>query len=289
MNREGALFLFFLIGLGGAAVYSGNSGLVLFFCTLLSLCVLAIIFARRNLNGINIERRFPEEFFAGREVRVELLVRSTGRTPLYGLHIFDSFDTDRKIGPVFVRSLTRDNVICAHYTCQFPTRGIAHFLSFQVRSRFPLSFLEFRLDMNRHDVAYIYPEPIEGTDMVVFKGSESGRKPKRFHRENISIREVRNGRKSGRILWKLSARRQIWLEAVPIRRPESDANPIITLQPRQILGTEKYERQISQVTDFTLKRILDNRTGEVLIGRQSLPYGSSQKQRRQLLEALAQA
>ena len=289
MNREGGLFIFFLLGLGGAAVYSGNSGLMLFFCTLLAVCVMGVVVARRNLRGIIVERRFPEEFFAGREVRVDLLIRNTGRLPLYGLHVFDSFDLDRQIGPVYVRHLGAGDVANAHYTCKFPHRGLAHFRSFEVRSRFPLSFLEFRLDLTRHDSTYIYPEPLDGTEEVTFKSDGTGRRSVRFQKLYTSIREIRDGRKSGRILWKLSARRQIWLEAVDIRRPDVDGASMIIVTPRLKLGTERYERQISQVTDYTLKRIQDNRQGSVQIGRQLLPYGGGPQQRRVLLESLAQA
>ena len=288
INREGGLFSFFVIGLGAAAIYSGNSGLMLFFCSVVAVCLLALFIARFNLRHISVERRFGEEFFAGREARIDLLIKNNGNHTVYGLHIYDTFEMNHRIGPVFVRKLAPGETANARYMCQFPTRGVAQFCGFQIRTRFPMPFFEFRKDFDQNDSAFVYPEPLEGTDMLVFECSESSKQLYHAPQNDRTIRELVHGKRTGKILWKLSARRQIWLESVPMRRSVHVDKPAIVVMDKEQLGTERFERQISQVTDFALKRMVRNQSGEVCIGNQMLKYGDSPQQRQELLETLAQ-
>ena len=289
LNREGGLFLFFMAGLGGAAIYSGNSGLVLFFCAIFAVIVLAYFVARNNLKNISIERRFVEELFAQKETRIDLIIKNQGNHPVYGLHIYDTFELNRQIGPVFVRQLAPGDTATSRYLCQFPTRGVAQFIGFQVRSRFPLPFFEFRLDIDHHESACVYPAPVPGVDQVFLNPSESLENKTRSYAEEYTIRELVHGRRTGRILWKLSARRQTWLESVPLRHPLPGDHLIINVADKQSLGVERFERQISQITDLVLKRLHHNRTGEVHLNTQIYKYGHSPKERQELLEALAKA
>ena len=287
LNREGGLFLFFMAGLGGAAIYSGNSGLVLFFCAIFAVMVLAYFVARNNLKKISVERRFVEEIFAQKESRIDLLIKNQGNHTVYGLHIFDSFGQNHQIGPVFVRQLAPGETATARYLCQFPTRGVAQFMGFQVRSRFPLPFFEFRLDIDHPESSCVYPEPVNGFDQVFLAPSESQENMARAYAEEHTIRELVHGRRTGRILWKLSARRQTWLESVPLRHPLPGDHLIITVADKKSMTPEQFERQISQITDLVLKRLQNYKTGEVHLGAHIYEYGHSAKERQDLLEALA--
>ena len=288
INRQGGLFIFFIVGLGAAAIYAGNSGVMLFFCALFAVCVLAIGVARRNLRQISIERRFVEDIFAGRESRIDLLIKNNGKKTVYGLHVYDTFEQNRQIGPVFVKQLPPGETATARYMCQFPGRGIARFRGFQIRSRFPLPFLELRCDMEHTDSAFVYPEPIAGHDMLVLEPADVNKPRYQTKKDDNTIRELVHGKRLGRILWKLSARRQVWMESVPLRRPVRGDKPAIVVLGKEKLGAERFERQISQVTDFALKRMMQNQSGEVHIGHQTIHYGVSPQERRVLLETLAQ-
>ena len=287
LNREGGLFVFFALGLGAAAIYSGSSGLVLLFCAILAVVILAGWVARNNLKNISIERRFVQEIFAQKESRIELLIKNHGRKPVYGLHIFDTFEQNHRIGPVFVKQLEPGETATARYLCQFPRRGVAQFCGFQIRSRFPLAFIEFRLDYDQLESAFVYPQPLAGVDLVSFEQSGDLQTVRKTYAEEHTIRELVHGRRTGKILWKLSARRQIWMESVALRRPLPGDHLAVTVTDKHKLGYERFERQISQITDLALKRIQNHQSGVVRIGDRKLIYGESPKQRRELLETLA--
>ena len=288
LNREGGLFFFFILGLGAAAIYSGKSGLMLLFCCLFAAVVVFMVIGRQNFNQpLRIERRFVEDIFAGRDTRIDLLITNEGTSPVYGIHIFERFEGGRTIGPMFIRRLGPGETATARYMCVFPTRGQALFCGFEIRSRFPLPFLELRRDIRSETTHFVYPEPHSGTEHIVFHAVSSALNQRRSTVSDRVIRELVHGRRAGRILWKLSAKRQIWLESVPLRINSGSVIPAIWIASKSYLGDEKFERQISQVTGYILHQIQLDRSGTIHIGEVHMSYGKSPQQRREVLEMLA--
>ena len=288
INREGALAIFFFLGLGGSAIYSGNNGLILLFCWLLAAFTLMILVAVRNCSPqLLIERRFSEEIFAGRDAHIDVLITNHGSRPLYGLHIFERFENDRFIGPMFIPRIDPGMTVTAQYQCLFVNRGNAHFCGFQVRSRFPLPFFELRYDCPAEAQSFIYPEPLSGSELLQFAEDSAQTPAHSLRSRDTTIRELVHGRKAGKILWKLSARKQKWLEAVPVHSRSLDTVPVISVIPRKVLGSAQYEKQISQITSFVLSQMQHDLSGEVLVGNAHHAYGNSPASRRQILELLA--
>jgi uncharacterized protein (DUF58 family) len=288
LNREGALFFFFVLGLGASAIYSGKSGLMLLFCCMIAAIVVFAIMAHQNFQqSLKIERRFVEEVFAGCDTRIDLLITNEGSAPIYGIHIFEKFESERTIGPMFIRRLAPGETATARYMCVFPSRGQAQFCGFEIRSRFPLPFFELRRDIPCKTTHIVYPEPITGTEHIVFQPAESQNCPRKHRFSENVIRELVHGRRAGRILWKLSAKRQTWLESVPLRTRSAATMPAIFITPKMAMHDEIFERQISQITAYILTQIQLDRTGEVHFGKEQLTYGKSPQQRREILEMLA--
>ena len=287
-NAEGFLFFFTCVALGAAAIGSGKNGLVLLFCSIFAAVIIFLTLAILNIrHPLKIERRFVEEVFAGRETRIDLIVTNLGKMPVFGLHIYEVFEDGRTIGPIYIPRLSPGETASARYMCIFPSRGRSHFCKFQIRSSFPLPFIELRSELDAPDDILVYPEPLDGTDQITFVTVEAEYHPNRSKKVNTSIRELVHGRRVGRILWKLSARRQIWLEEVPIRKKDTGGSPAIIIHSKQSLGPERFERQLSQVTHFVLEQILGEKKGEIQVDALHLPYGKTPVQRKKLLETLA--
>ncbi|MBO4349854.1 MAG: hypothetical protein J6A01_02785 [Proteobacteria bacterium] len=288
VNREGALFIFFLTALGGASIYSGKSGLMILFCCLFAGVVILTAAARMNcMQKLVIERRFVEDIFANRDTKIDILVTNYGNSPVYGIHVYERFEGDRTIGPMFIRKLVPGETATARYLCQFPSRGNAHFCGMEVRSRFPLPFFEWRQTIDSDLSAFVYPEPISGSDQIVMTNTQSDTPARHAKKDDTTIRELVHGRRAGRILWKISAKRQIWLESVPTASRSRSKRSVIQIQSRQNLGAQRYETQISQITFYVLNQMQNNLKGEIVVGNQHVPYGNSQTERREVLEMLA--
>ena len=288
LNREGVIFFFFFIALGIASIYSGKSGLMLLWCCLFAILVIFVVMARINFSqNLKIERRFVEEIFAGRDTRIDLVIENCGKQTVYGILIYECFDDGREIGPMFIKKLAPGEIAVARYMCVFPQRGNAHFCGYQLRSRFPLPFLELRKNIDWEQNIPVFPQPIPGTELIQFNVAASDKLPKKFHRKKTTIRELVHGRRTGRILWKLSARKQTWLEEAPVHTRTNHGMPVIDLIEKSTLGSYHYERQISQITAFILSQIQQQINGELRIGNTRLPYGYSPHQRRVILIALS--
>ena len=287
LSREGWLFVFFIVGLGAAAIYSGQSGLMLLFCCLFAAIVIMTLVAYRNVQNLRIERRFVEEIYAGRETRIDILVTNTGTSTAYGIHIFESFRDRTHIGPMFIRTLAPGTTFTARYMCVFPTRGCTEFVGFSVRSRFPAFFFEYRCEILAPDEAFVYPSPDTNTDLLRFANSERIDPHARTVRSDTMIREIVNGRQAGRILWKLSAKRQKWMESVPLRTRQNETEHVIECVHKNVIGDEKFERQLSQITAYVLQKAADGQNGLVRIGDREYPFSAIDQQRRALFDALA--
>ena len=261
---------------------------MLLFSCILAAFVIFYSLARRNISqNISIERRFIEELFAGRDSRIDIIIKNNGPITVYGIHVFEKFEGNAFIGPMFLRKIAPGETAVARYMCFFPIRGNAHFCGFQIRSRFPLPFFELRADFDAEDNLPVFPQPIPETNLIAFNEIASDKLPKRFHQKDTTIRELVHGRRTGRILWKLSARRQTWIEEAPIHVRSPIGMPVIQIVDKSFLGPEKYERQISQITAYILNQIQIGRCGELQVGNTRLPYGKSPAQRREVLEKLA--
>ena len=291
INREGILFVFFLCALGAAAVYSGLAGLMILFCALTASAVLLCVLGRRNMQPLKIVRRFSQDIYAGRETSVEVFVTNCGKTASFGLHVYEMFGPNRCIGPIFIGRLEPGETAAARYTCIFDVRGVARFSAFEARSRFPAPLAEWRQTVGAPDAAYVYPRIDEGCDLIEFDGgapdmpAPSGAAAQ--NRELRSISELRNGRRRGRILWKLSAKKGKIYEDVAAPGRQKAATPQICVGAQNGFPRALHERRIAQVATFCAKRARSGGCGTVRLLNDVYRYGQSPEQLRNLLNALA--
>ena len=292
INREGVLFVFFWLALGAAAIYSGNAGLMILFCMLTAAFALVSALAHRNMQPLEVVRRFPEDIFAQRNAHIDVLMTNRSAIPVYGLHLYERFDDAHCIGPIYVARLAPGETARARYMCIFDARGVAQFSTFEVRSRFPVPIFEWRQTIEASDMARVYPRYEPGTDLIAFCEEESTAPPPtdrpRFQTEMHTIAELRHGRRRGRILWKLSAKKGKIYEDIPIRNKRHAQTSHIVVEPARGRSRVEYEREIAQVATFCTQHACDGRLGSVRLGTTVYRFGASHDQWRRLLNALSE-
>src|SRR5438128_967468 len=90
VTREGKLFIGVTIGVGLAAINTGNNLLYLVLGLLLSLIILSGVLSEIALRGLEFRRRLPRRAFAGVPMLVEIEVRNTKRyAPSYSIEVED--------------------------------------------------------------------------------------------------------------------------------------------------------------------------------------------------------
>ncbi len=255
-SREGVFFLFFVLGAGGAAIYTAKNSLILLFCFLVFTLLATLYIGRKNVSGLSLDRRFQDEIFANKEAHIDLLATNTGKRARYALHLYEDFEQDRTIGPIFIPCLKPEETAQTQYDCIFHERGIVRFRQIQIRSRFPLPFFEFRAIYPCEAKNTVYPACDPERDRVCFSEDADDARGQTIQR-NTRIQELEHGHQRGHILWKLSARRGTFIEEID-HSTRHALSQTIDFKPKTEMTLANYERQISQITDLCLKAFAED-------------------------------
>src|SRR5688572_3618188 len=89
-TREGKAFFFVTVGVGLAAINTGNNLLFLIFGFMMSLIVMSGILSEIVLRKVKVARRLPERAFAGATTLIEVsLANGKAWAPSYSLEVED--------------------------------------------------------------------------------------------------------------------------------------------------------------------------------------------------------
>ena len=281
-SREGVFFLFFVLGSGGAAIYTAKNSLILLFCFLVFTLLATLYIGQKNVSRLSLDRRFQDEIFADKEAHIDLLATNTGKHARYALHLYEDFEQDRTIGPIFIPCLKPEETAQAQYDCIFHERGTVRFRQIQVRSRFPLPFFEFRAIYPCETRNTVYPSCDPERDMVCFSEDSDNTRGQTIQR-NTRLQELEHGHQRGHIQWKLSARRGTFIEEIDhsLRRSLSQT---IDFKSKDDMPLANYERQISQITDLCVRAFAEDTVITLRTKDRDIP-----SKRKDILDFLANA
>lgn len=196
-TRAGWLFLLIILGVGFAALNTGNNLLYLVLSLMLSFLVLSGVMSESALRGIRVRRQLPRELFAGRENWVQIEISNTQkRISAFAVAVEDrllsapdgrpltaepelSHDEERErrrwqkkrkkkrwkkkdehepAGRSFALRVAPGDCETRRYTLSPALRGPIQFASFRVSTRFPFGlFLKYR-EFDAFEDALVYPE-----------------------------------------------------------------------------------------------------------------------------------
>ena len=193
-TRPGWLFLLIILGVGFAALNTGNNLLYLVLSLMLSFLVLSGVMSESALRGITVRRRLPGEVFAGRENAVQVeITNDQRRMSAYAVAVEDRVasgpdgrrrlleavtgledesekargrrrrrrrrrDEGEAAGRSFALRIAPGETVVRHYGLSPRDRGPLAFTGFRVSTRFPFGlFLKYR-EFDAPDEALVYPE-----------------------------------------------------------------------------------------------------------------------------------
>ncbi|RIK89934.1 MAG: hypothetical protein DCC71_25750, partial [Proteobacteria bacterium] len=162
-TRAGWLFFFLVFAVGFAALNTGNNLLYLVLALMLSFLVLSGVLSEAALRGIQVERRLPFEWIAGRPGRVVLEV--TNAHPRHWSHAIVVEDlgrapgaaADAALGAVFAMRIAPGATEARSYRHAPHARGELRFAGFRVITRFPFGLFAKSLDVRREATVVVYP------------------------------------------------------------------------------------------------------------------------------------
>jgi len=236
-TRAGWLFFALSLGVGFAALNTGNNLLYLVFSFLLAFLVLSGVLSEAALRRVEVRRRLPREVFAEAPVPVALEVTNgQRRVPSYAIVVEDLAGEDpfeaRALGRVFVLRLDAGARQQRAYLLRAPARGPLRFAGFRVSTRFPFGLFAKSLLLEAPAQTLVYPAidpvraaPLESSTRQV---GETRSRAQGRGTEAAGLRAFAPGDSARSIHWRASARRG----ALLVRDREREEKPELEVMLR---------------------------------------------------------
>ncbi len=258
-TREGRVFVLVTLGVGAAAVNSGNNLLYLVLGLMLSLILVSGVLSDLVLIRIAGRRVLPPRAFAGSQALVEVvLANEKERLPSFSLEVEDRAPeepTDRRCYFLKVEAAGEQR---ASYRRALAHRGVLRFESLRISTRYPFGLFDKWRVLEAPAELLVFPR-IDRSVRVPALASTGAGVPDRAVRgpgiEPASLRDYRVGDEAR----SLHGRRSAALGRLVVREREREASRAIVLALDDALGAspdaaalERFERAISRVAGLAV-------------------------------------
>ncbi|MBI5514907.1 MAG: DUF58 domain-containing protein [Deltaproteobacteria bacterium] len=208
VTREGKVFLGVTIGVGLAAVNTGNNLLYLVLGLLLSLVTLSGVLSEIALRGLDFRRRLPRRAFAGVPALVEIEVHNRKRyAPSYSIEVEDRVEGRRTDKRCYFLKISAGARQTAAYRRVAPVRGVERYRSLRVATRFPFGLFEKwrEVTLPEDQLVFPYPRPAERRSSVARVLGDLVTHEERGHGEVDGVRDLVDGDPVRDIHWPKTA------------------------------------------------------------------------------------
>jgi uncharacterized protein (DUF58 family) len=247
-TREGKVYVLVTLGVGFAAVNTGNNLLFLVLGLMLGLIVLSGILSEVTLRQIEVRRRIPPRVEAGVTFPVELALCNRKRLAAsFSVELRDEIEGRPfrrrcfflRVGPGEERSIA--------YRCELQRRGRARFDGTIVSTRFPFGLFEKNRFIELPGELIVLPSRVRvGAPRSAFAAGEGGRTAgfKGAGQDFLELRQMVPGDDPRLIHWPGTAR----LGQLLVKETERDARGFveIVLDAAPVAGVELADEQVEQ-------------------------------------------
>jgi uncharacterized protein (DUF58 family) len=293
---EGRRFILISLGVGFAAVNTGNNLLYLVLAMLLSLIIASGFLSEWGIRGLTIKRTFPPYIFA--QTPCSILVQVTNHKRYlasFSLELEEEIDGEKKGGLAYLFRVGARKTQTQVYRLSFPRRGMHRLQDPHLLTRFPFGFfIKGALSKETRDVlAYPHLLPREELAWEQAHGDESTRsRPHKGRGEEIfAVREYLPGDTSRDIHWRSTAKR-----AEPVvkeyERPGAKKVHIVldSAVPHKATASDLalFEQRVSQAASlaYHLSMKQDYLVG-LTVGAEVIPARTGDAHLHRMLKALA--
>jgi len=157
-TREGKWYLGITVGVGLAAINTGNNLLYLLLGMLLSLIIISGVLSDISLRGLTVVRRLPTRAQVGRHHQVEIEVfNSKKKIPSYAIEVEDLRAGQPADKRCFFLKISPSSTQVAAYRRMPSRRGLDRHVGFRVATRFPFGLFEKSREITAPGELIIYP------------------------------------------------------------------------------------------------------------------------------------
>ncbi len=293
-TRAGWVFFAFTLGVGLAALNTGNNLLYMVHALLLSFLVLSGVLSESALRGIEVRRYLPSELVAERAAQIALeLTNRQRRIPSFAIVVQDCLEAGgselASAGSVFALRIGPGEREMRSYSFAPPARGALRFSGVRVATRFPVGLFSKAMWLDLPREAQVYP----ALDPMAVREGAAG-DPRQAERcggrggaapEAAGLRELAPGDSFRRIHWRASLRRDQLLVRDPEQERRSDFT--VRLATRGVEPGGTFEREVRRAASEVAAHLAAGlRVGLRTDGAVFLPAEGA-RQRARLLAHLA--
>lgn len=209
-TREGKYFLGITLGVGLAAINTGNNLLYLLLGMMLSLIIVSGVMSELSLRTLRVKRRLPTRAQVGRSHLVEIEVfNNKRRVPSYAIEVEDLRAEQPADKRCFFLKISPRSTQIAAYRRTPQRRGLERHTGFRIATRFPFGLFEKSREVEAADELIIYPavDPVRLPPRGQGENAgESGPLGRGSGEEIFALRPMREGDDPRDIYWRKSTR-----------------------------------------------------------------------------------
>lgn len=261
-TREGKWYIGITLGVGLAAINTGNNLLYLLLGMLLSLIAVSGVMSEISLRHLTVVRRLPTRAQVGRAHLVEIEVfNSKQRVPSYAIEVEDLRAGQPADKRCFFLKISPSSAQVAAYRRTPQKRGIDHHVGFRVATRFPFGLFEKSREIMADGDLVIYPavDPIRlGRDERGHAHEGSGALGRGSGDEIAGVRPERQGDDPRDIYWRKSTMgtHRVLRERARETCPEVTLSLDLTYpEPAPDDFTTRFERQIRELASRAVAHV----------------------------------
>jgi uncharacterized protein (DUF58 family) len=209
VTREGKYFLAITLGIGFAAINTGNNLLYLLLGWLLSVIVASGILSEQTLRGLRVSRLPPPRLHAQRPFLMGISLRNEKRRlSSFSIEIEDLVGQKPLDKKCYFLKVPSGRVQTTSYRHVLPRRGICRFDGFRVSTKFPFALFRKSRDVEAPGEIVVFPavHPVVLPAPASHLGGEDLRSRLGRRGEFFGLREFRVGDDRRDVHWRSSAR-----------------------------------------------------------------------------------
>lgn len=261
-TREGKYYLGITLGVGFAAINTGNNLLYMLLGMLLSLIVVSGVMSDLSLRQLTVTRRLPARAQVGRAHLVEIEVYNhKKRVPSYAIEVEDLRAGQPADKRCFFLKISPSSAQVAAYRRTPAKRGRDRHTGFRIATRFPFGLFEKSREVDTEGDLIIYPavdpirlpteDPGRRTGGVGASGRGGGD-------ETFGLRLMREGDDPRDIYWRKSTIRDQLILRERARETRPDVELVIdairpAIEPDGF--SQQFERRIREVASRAVAHI----------------------------------
>lgn len=292
-TSEGRYFVFLTVGLGLAAINTGNNLLYLLLGWLLSVIIASGVLSDLTLRGLSVVRRPPTEIYANKPFLMELAVTNEkSKIASFSLEVEDLAADGPLDKRCYFLKVPPGKTQHATYRHTFSRRGVYKLEAVRIATRFPFSLFRKSRDRSLVDEIIVFPR-ITQLARPAPRGHQLGETAQqRLGRrgEFMGLREYREGDDHRDIHWRSTARTGRAL----VREFEEETHRRVTLlidngipQDAPPSASDAFEAAIEHVASLAASYLRGAYQVRLLARGTTVPFGLGPGQLVRVLKALA--